>query len=93
MLEKLVRSNSRCRVAERIVVEANVTDDVEYEQRNELKPLPPLPSPSQLPVPRAFMDIKNTLDSSQQEVTLLPRPLLKRLHSSLLARRTEQRAI
>ena len=92
-MERLVRSDSRCRVAERIVVEADVSCDTEYEQRVELKPLPPLPSPSQLPTPSALMDIKNTLGSPSQEATLLPRPLLKRLHSSILARRVEQKVI
>ena len=72
------------------MVEANVACDTEYEQENELKPLPLLPSPVWS---RAFMDIENTLDSSKQEATLLPRPLLKRLHSSVLARRIEQRVV
>ena len=75
------------------MVEANVAGGTEYEQRNELKPLPPLPSPSRSPMPRVLMDIKNTFDSSQQEATLLPRPLLRRLHSSILARRTERGAV
>ena len=66
--------------------------DTECDQ-NELKPLPPLPSPLQLPTPRTLADIKNTLDPSKQEATVLSRPLLKRLHSSVLARRVEQRIV
>jgi hypothetical protein len=75
------------------VVATNVACDTEYEQQTELKPLPPLLSPTQSPTLTALMDVENTLDFRKQEATLQPRPLLKRLRSSVLARRTEQRLV
>ena len=88
VLDRLVQSESPCRLAKKIMVEANATCDDEYEHRGEFKPLPPLPS---FPSPEGFMDIKNTLDVFKREDTPLPR--LKRLHSSILARRTGQKIV
>jgi hypothetical protein len=83
-----VQSDSPCRLAQKIMVEADMVCDNEYEQLRESKPLPPLPSSSQLPTPRVLTGIKNTLNSIKQEVAPLPRQ--KRLHSSVLARRVGQ---
>jgi len=92
VLGRLVRSDSRCRVAERIVVEAGVACDAEYE-RIRLKPLPPLPSPLELSTPRALMGVEDTFDLLKPGNTPPRRPLLKRLNSSVLARRKEQRVV
>ena len=72
------------------MVKTNMACDSESERLDEEKPLPPLPPLPQLPTPGTFVDVKTTLDLSKHGDTLPPRPL-KRLHSSILARRTERR--
>lgn len=91
VLGKLGQSDSPCRLAKKILVGVDITSSDEYGQRDESKPLPPLPSPPHLPTPQPLADIENTFDSIRQGAAILPRQ--KRLHSSILARRAGQRVV
>jgi len=83
ILERLVRSDSQCRVAKEILVDASVARGTGYEKLNMFKPLPPLPNP---PQPAMFWTLVDFKDPPKRGDTLLTRLLSKRL----LTRRMEQ---